>query len=257
MNAPYGPPQPGPYGPPPQYGRPPYGPPPQPPRKSNTGKILMISAAVFVALVVAAVVAVTTLVGTVANKVGNIAGGTGAGCDAVGTDDVDAALGGKYDLIQLGGGIGAMAAPVLDTRVLADASTTCWAVESGNNDGGRLARIARYSGGDAAARFVKERAAANGATEDRGNGLSVSTDGYFGGDVQAGDQAFCTTGDPLGSAGALVRRGDTLIYVSTTAAGDGAASIPQIGVGSDGSISFATDKANCDKAVALAARVKQ
>lgn len=257
MNAPYGPPpQPGPYGPPP-YGRSPYGPPqppPGPPRKSNTGKILAISAGVFVVLVVLAVVAVSSLIGSVADKVGNIAGDTGVGCDAVATADVDAALGGKYDVIQLGGGIGAMAAPVLDSRVLADAAT-CWAVESGN-EAGRLARVARYSGGDAAARFAKEKTAAQGTTEDRGNGLSVSTEGYFAGDVQAGDQAFCTSGDPLGSAGALVRRGDTLVYVSTTAAGDGAASIPQIGVDDSGKMTFASDRANCEKAVALAAKVK-
>ncbi len=274
MNAPYGPPQPGPYGPPPQYGAPqygapqygppaggpppygppPYGPPPQPPRKSNTGKILLIVLGVFLVLVVGAVIAVSALIGSVANKVGDIAGGTGVGCDAVSTDDVDAALGGTYDVIQLGGGIGAMAAPVLDSRVLADAPT-CWAVESGNSSG-KLARVARYSGGDAAARFAKERTAAQGTTEDRGNGLSVSTEGYFAGPVQAGDEAFCTSGDPLGSAGALVRRGDTLIYVSTTAAGDGAASIPQIGVDDSGTMTFATDKANCEKAVALAAKVK-
>jgi hypothetical protein len=157
-------------------------------------------------------------------------------------------------VIQLGGSIGGLAAPVLDSRVLADAPT-CWAVESGNG-AGRLARVARYSGGDATARFAKEKTAAQGTTEDRGNGLSVSTDAYFAGDVQAGDQAFCTSGDALGSAGALVRRGDTLIYVSTTAAGDGASAIPQIGVDESGKITFATDKANCDKAVALAAKVK-
>ena len=62
--------------------------------------------------------------------------------------------------------------------------------------------------------------------------MSVSTDGYLGKDVQAGDEAFCTTGDLLSSAGALVRRGDTLIYVSTTAAGDGAAAVPDVNLGS-------------------------
>ena len=141
-------------------------------------------------------------------------------------------------------------------------STACWptppptAGPSRADEAGRLARVARYSGGDAAARFAKEKTAAQGTTEDRGNGLSVSTDAYFAGDAVAGDQAFCTSGDALGSAGALVRRGDTLIYVSTTAAGDGASAIPQIGVDDSGRISFATDKANCDKAVALAAKVK-
>ena len=277
MNAPYGPPPPGygpqgpggqgpppggpygppPYGPPPPggpYGPPPYGPPPQPPRKSSTGKILAISAAVLVVLIVVGAFALSRLVGTVANKVGGLAGGTHTTCDAVSTDDVNAALGGTYDVIQLGGIVG-MAGPVLDSRVLADAPTSCWAVESGDG-GGRLARIARYSGPDATARFTQEKAAAKGTTEDRGNGLSVSTEPYIGADVRAGDEAFCTTGDMLGSAGVLVRRGDTLIYVSTTAAGDGAASIPQIGIDGNGRTTFATDKVNCDKAVALAAKAR-
>lgn len=278
MSAPYGPPQPGPYGRPPQYpphpqyGPPQYGPPqygpspqggtgappPPPPRKSSTGKILAICAIVLVVLIAGGVFAVSRVVGTVADKVGGLAGGTSATCAAVSTDDVNAALGGTYDVVQLGGAIGGLTAPVLDSRVLGDAPVSCWAVQSGSDttgDGGRLARIATYTGADATARFAKEKAAAKGTTQDQGNGLSVSTDGYLGPDVQAGDEAFCTTGDMLGSAGALVRRGDTLIYVSTTAAGGGAASIPQIGVGDNGSAAFSTDKANCDKAVALAAKV--
>ena len=60
----------------------------------------------------------------------------------------------------------------------------------------------------------------------------------------------------LGSAGALVRRGNTLVYVSTTAAGDGAASIPPIGLGENGAPSFSTDKGNCEKAVALATKAR-
>jgi hypothetical protein len=268
MNAPYGPPPPG-YGPqgpggygpsqggpqgaPPPYGQPPYGQPPRPPRKSATGKILGISALVLVVLVVGGVFAVSRLVGTVSDKVGGLAGGTSATCDAVSTDDVDAALGGTYDVVQLGGAIGGLTAPVLDSRVLADAKVSCWAVENG---AGRLARIATYSGSDAPARFAREKAAAKGTSEDRGNGITVSSDPYLGADVQAGDEAFCTTSDMLGSAGALVRRGDTLIYVSTTSAGDGASSIPQIGVGENGAVVFATDEANCEKAVALAARVR-
>ena len=121
-----------------------------------------------------------------------------------------------------------IAGPALDSRVLADAPTTCWASEDKD---GKLTRIARYQGADAAARFAQEKERAKGSTVDKGNGLSVSTEGYLGKDVQAGDEAFCTTGDPLSSAGALVRRGDTLVYVSTTAAGDGAAAVPDIKIG--------------------------
>lgn len=249
-----------PYGPPPGYGPPPYGPPPQPPRRSSTGTILAISAIVLVVLIGAGVFAVSRLVGTVADKVGGLAGGTSATCAAVSTGDVNAALGGTYDVVQLGGAIGGLTAPVLDSRVLADAPVSCWAVESGNSadgsGGGRLARIATYTGPDATARFAKEKAAAKGTSEDRGNGITVSTDGYLGPDVQAGDEGFCTSGDMLGFAGALVRRGDTLIYVSTTAAGGGAASIPQIQAGDNGAITYPTDAANCQKAVALAAKAR-
>ena len=121
---------------------------------------------------------------------------------------------------------------------------------------GKLARIARYQGADAAARFAAEKAKAKGTTEDRGNGLSVSTDPYLGKDVQAGDEAFCTTGDPLSFAGVLVRTGDTLVYVSTTAAGDGASAVPQIdfGAAQSGRIGFKTDEANCNLAVQLAVK---
>jgi hypothetical protein len=71
----------------------------------------------------------------------------------------------------------------------------------------KLSRVARYDGGDAAARFAQEKQKAQSGS-------------FLGKDVQAGDEAFCTTADESSSAaGALVRRGDTLVYVGTTAAG--------------------------------------
>lgn len=252
--------------PPPGYpgGQPPptrrYGPagPPPPPPRSNTGKIVAIVLVVFVVLVAGGIFAVYRFVAGVSDRV---VGDSGAGCSVVSTADVDSALGGRYEVFQLDGAIGAIAAPVLDTRVLADPTTTCWATEAGSaQTAGRLARIATYTGPDAAARFAAERQQAGGATEDRGNGLTVSTPGYFNKEVDAGDEAFCTTGDmPLASAGALVRRGDTLVYVSTNAAGGGAAAIPDIrlepGGGPTDALRFGTDDANCDLAVRLAAKV--
>lgn len=247
----YGPPQYGSpqYGPPP--GRPPYGPPPQPPKRGSTGKVVAIVVGVVVALVLLGGFAAFRLAASVAEGVGGATAGVDTACAAVPTADVNAALGGTYDVVQLGR-LSGVAAPVLDARVLPDAPS-CWAVESG--DGGRLARIARYSGADAAARFAAEKTAAQGITEDKGNGISVSSEPYFAADTAAGDEAFCTTGDFIGSAGALVRRGDLLVYVSTTAAGDGAASIPEIGLDSDNTITFATDAENCKRAVALATKV--
>lgn len=237
----------------PHSGQPGYGPPPggPPPRRSSAGKIIAIVVGVFVVLIVLAGVVVWQFVSGVANQVGGLTEGVATGCDAVSTADVDAALGGSYEVIQLGG-LSDLAGPILDGRVLADAPT-CWAVENG--EGGRLARIARYSGPDAAQRFATEQKTAMGTTEDRGGGISVSTESYFGGATRAGDEAFCTTGDFTASAGVLVRRGDQLIYVSTTAAGDGAASVPQIELGAEGT-TFATDKANCALAVTLAEKVR-
>ncbi|GAA3235383.1 hypothetical protein GCM10017691_32690 [Pseudonocardia petroleophila] len=249
----YGPPQQH-GGPPQQYAPPQHGAPPPAPRRRGPGRALVVVGIVVVVLVVLGAVAVNRLVTGIGESVGGLAGGTG--CDAVSTEAVDGALGGSYDVVQLGA-LGAVAAPVLDSRVLADAPS-CWAVESG--DGGRLARIARYSGPDAADRFAAERAAAMGTTEDRGGGITVSAAAYFNKDVPAGDEAFCTTGDFTASAGVLVRTGDLLVYVSTTAAGDGAESIPDIEFdpagGASDAIRFGTDDANCDRAVALAAQVR-
>lgn len=248
---PYGPPQGPPPGFPPQA---PYGAPPgPPPKKSSVGKIVAIVAVVLVALLALGGFLVWRAVSRVVDSVGGLADGAGADCSAVSTPDVGAALGGDWTVFQLGG-LSSIAGPVLDTRVLPDASVNCWATQEKD---GKLARIARYQGADATTRFAAEKQRAKGTSVDKGNGLSVTSDGYLGKDVQAGDQAFCTTGDPLASAGALVRRGDTLIYVSTTAAGAGAASAPDIDLGSPsgGGVTFGTDDANCALAVKLIEKV--
>jgi hypothetical protein len=250
----YGPGAPGGYGPPPM-GPPqqPFAPPPPPPRKSSAGKIIAIVAIVLVALLAVGGFFVYRAVSGVVNSVGGLADGAGASCSAVSTQDVDAVLGGDWTVFQLGG-FSSIAGPVLDSRVLPDAPTTCWASQDKD---GKLTRIARYQGADAAAQFAAEKQKAKGSTVDQGNGVSVSSDSYLGKDVQAGDEAFCTTGDMLASAGALVRHGDTLVYVSTTAAGDGASSVPDINLGgsSTNQVSFGTDDANCALAVKLIEKV--
>lgn len=233
---------------------PPPPPPPSPPRRSNTGKIVAIVVVVLVVLIGAGGFFAYRAVTSVA---AGVTGGAGGDCPAVSKDDVDSVLGGNFDVISMGG-VGSIAAPILDSRVLPDAET-CWAVQAGQGDTdlGKLARIARYSGGDAAARFQTELTKAKGTSEDRGNGITVSSSAYFAKSVQAGDEAFCTTGDGTSAAGALVRRGDLLVYVSTTAGGDGG--IPQIQFDPDAdpgaAVGFATDDANCDLAVKLAEKV--
>ncbi len=252
----YGPPPgafgPPPQGPPPGYRPPPYGPPPGPPKKSSAGKVVAIVIIVLVALLALGGFFVYRAVSGIVGSVGGLADGASAECSAVSTADVNATLGGEWTVFQLGG-LSSIAGPALDSRVLPDAPTTCWASQDKD---GKLTRIARYQGADAAARFAAEKDKAKGSTVDKGNGLSVSTEGYLGKDVQAGDEAFCTTGDPLSSAGALVRRGDTLIYVSTTAAGNGAGAVPDINLGSGNQVGFATDDANCVLAVKLIAAVR-
>ena len=166
------------------------------------------------------------------------------------TSDVNAALGGQWTVFQLGG-LSQIAGPALDSRVLADGPTTCWASEDKD---GKLSRMAHYQGPDAAARFAQEKEPAKGSTVDKGNGLSVSTEGFLGKDVQNGNKAFCTTGDPLASAGALVRRSNTLVYVSTT--GRRAHRMPVIKIGEDNQIGFGTDDANCALAVKLIGAVE-
>lgn len=146
-------------------------------------------------------------------------------CSLVAEADVVAVLGDESWLVR---DIGAVVTRAYDSRVLAAVPTSCAGTTP---DNGKLVRIARYQGGDAAARFVEEKQkAARGAA----NGP------YLGSVVQSGDEAFCTTGSRTAtagsSAGVLVRRGDELVYVSTTAAGD-------------------DDGANCDLSLKLVAKV--
>ena len=148
-------------------------------------------------------------------------------CSLVATQDVAAVLGGEgWTVLDTG----AIVQRVYDSRVLAGVPTSCSAT---NSDNSKLARIARYQGGDAAAKFAEEKQKA----------LSGGDKGpYLGKEVQAGDEAFCTTGNKTltagSSAGALVRSGDTLVYVSTTAAGEAP-----------------DDSANCDLSLKLIEKV--
>jgi hypothetical protein len=139
------------------------------------------------------------------------ANGAASPCSLVASQDVVTALGGEgWTILD----VGSTVTRAYDSRVLQGVPTSCLATDSGNE---RLARIARYQGADASARFAEEKQKAS-----RGDAKGP----YLGKEVQAGDEAFCTTGSKTttagSSAGALVRSGDTLVYVSTTAAGDGA-----------------------------------
>jgi hypothetical protein len=211
--------------------------PPSPPRKSSTGKIVAI---VVVALVVLGVggFALWKTFGAQSSSAGVAAGSNGSdgsagtndapsSCSLVATEDVAAVFGGEgWTVLDSGSGV----LRAYDSRVLAGVSASCIATDSLN---AKLARIARYQGSDAAARFAEEKQKASHGGEDGP---------YLGKDVQAGEEAFCTTGSKTitagSSSGVLVRRGDTLVYVSTTAAGESA-----------------DDSANCDLSVKLIEKV--
>ncbi|MCX7619865.1 MAG: hypothetical protein N2037_03345 [Acidimicrobiales bacterium] len=177
-------------------------------------------------------------------------------CDFIDTGGIESVLGGKYSLIQLGG-VTKIAVPALDARVLAD-GTTCWASpeSSTNNEQNLTVRLARLETTDAAARYQQELARAKGIEEDRGGGVTVGSESYLNKEVNAGDEAFCTTGDLAGSSGVLVRRGDTLIYVSMFGDLDAnGASGVSLEPG-DSKIKFAADDRHCELAQKIAAKVK-
>lgn len=243
-----------PMAPPPQMAAPPqmgaapvggpgYGPPPA----SKGGKGCMIALIVVVVLLVGGAAAAYLGLRWVGNQVdnGNVFGKTE--CDAISTQALDSTLGGKYDVIQLGG-ITSIAGAATDIRVIPDAKS-CLATSQGTSDSnGQNVRIARYEGSDAASRFQAEKTKAKGTVEDRGNGLSVESSSYFNKDVQAGDEAFCTTSDLALSSGALVRKGNVLVYVSMM----GGNSMPSFdttpSAGQTPTVKFTGDDRNCELA---------
>lgn len=209
--------------------------PPPAPKKSGGRDVVVV-------LVALGMVAVLILGGLyfafrwVGGKFGDAVGGVG--CGFVAESEVNSALGGTFELVELGA-LTSIVGATVDGRVLAEAPT-CVGTEVGTGDEDtRLVRIARLRTSDAAVRFQQERTLAQGVTEDRGGGLTVSTSSYFHRDVvDFGDEAFCTAADLALRGGVLVRRGDVLVYVS---------------LGSIGSLF--DDERNCAEAQRLAARV--
>lgn len=136
-------------------------------------------------------------------------------CPIVSTEQLKPILGADTEAHPLSGLIDATVGMALDKRVLANAQN-CWVGASGNADAtpqpgatldlnftGGFGRIAKYSGGDAGSVFAQEKANAQKGS-------------YFAVDVpNAGDQAFCTAwSDQYPATGALVRKGNDLVYVS-------------------------------------------
>ena len=189
----------------------------------------------------------TKKVDSLANPLSALAGATG--CPLLSDRAAARVLGGEMTLIPLRG-FAAIAGIALDNRVLPDADSCMFAPKDSRN--GRIGRVARYKGSDAAAVFANEVAKAKGLTQDPGNGTNASPlDNYYGKSVELDDEAFCTAVGVPPLSGVLVRKGDTLVYVSLLPTG---AQLDKI-VGGDVTSASGLDDENCALAQDVAAAV--
>ena len=205
--APQGPPPSGAWGAPPPAGFAPGGaapggvPPnwvaePAPPAKGNgclkacliVGVILVILAAIFIG---GLILIGGRIAGSITENIDS--NGNLKECPFVSNTTLDSVLGSGVEASPLTGFFDATLGLVLDKRVLPSADD-CWLTTENSTDANSaLGRIARYQGGDAAAMFQQEQKNAQPTSTDQGNGLSVETEGYYGGPVTGvGDEAFCT-----------------------------------------------------------------
>lgn len=209
-------------------GTPPGGWSPQPVAPSGSSGCLKV----IVILVVLGAILVALLVGGLAlfaNRIADSVGVNGDGtigkaCTFIDNAALSDALGSKAEALQLTGFYDATIGIILDKRVLPDAED-CWITADQATPTGR---IAKHVGGDAASVFQQERQKAAPTSQDQGGGVSLTSSGYFGGNVAGlGDEAFCTGLSPTMQAGVLARKGNTLVYVSLSGPADG--SQPNLG----------------------------
>jgi hypothetical protein len=209
---------------------------------SGCAKAVLIGAAVLGVLAIVAVGALVIGAKWLSDNVDEVFGGD---CTLLTKERASQVFGREVDAFGLGTVTDAVVGLALDKRAL-DGEPSC-ALSSSTDS--FIARIARYTGGDAARKFRADRASANPQTEDRGGGLSVTREGWYGYDVEGlGDEAFCTTADLSGAVGVLARRGDTVVYVSIT---DGAAIASAGGdlkATADGKL---ISRSSCDRAAAV------
>ena len=126
-------------------------------------------------------------------------------CPIVSSAQLRTVLGPDTQASPLSGLANSTIGATLDKRVLPNADN-CW-VGSGTSGNsaqatGAFGRIAKYSGSDASSVFDQERSKAQS-----GNYFAVDVPG-------AGDKAFCTGWSAYPATGALVLKGNDLIYVS-------------------------------------------
>ena len=215
-------------------GGPPVGWAPAPASSGGSGcvKGCLIVAAIGVVLIIVGVIALMVFVQRFAEDMGINPDGTVAECALISSGELSNALDGSAEALPLGGIVDATVGRLLDKRVLPDAED-CWIATESSATG----RIARQVGGDASGAY---RTALDAAR----------TGGYYAGDVSEGDEAFCTAVSEAGSFGVLVRRGDTLVYVSLI---DPAIDSSGFGANEDGEL---TSAATCTLAARVASRVR-
>jgi len=243
-----------PLGNPPFDGSPPFGAPAKRGISSGVKAALIIGLALVLGLggcAVAASVLIarsTKKVDSFANPLPALAGVTG--CPLLSDRTAARVFGGEMTLIPLHG-FPAIAGVALDNRVLPDADSCMFAPKDSAH--GRIGRVARYKGADAVTVFANEVAKAKGLTQEHGNGngTNVPSDAYYGKTVELDDEAFCTTAGASPLSGVLVRKGDTLVYVSLLPSG---AQLDKI-VGGDLTSAVGLDDENCALAQDVAAAV--
>jgi hypothetical protein len=175
-------------------------------------------------------------------------------CPFLTNDQARAVFGEGVDTLSLSG-LNELLEITADNRVLADAPSC---LVRNTSTSGTVARVARYEGADGAAVYDRELETAGGVSEDRGGGLSVETDDYRRDQaVTVGDEGFCTSMSITGASGALVRKGDVLVYVAVqpqvdVSAETGGAEGPEVDVDAQG---LFDDEANCTKGQELAEKV--
>ena len=231
--APQGPPPAGAWGAPPPAGFAPGGaapggvPPnwvaePAPPAKGNgclkacliVGVILVILAAIFIG---GLILIGGRIAGSITENIDS--NGNLKECPFVSNSTLDSVLGSGVEASPLTGFFDATLGLVLDKRVLRERRRLL----ADHRELDRRELGLRV--GSPATRAVTLRRCSNRNSRtpspprtDQGNGLSVETEGYYGGPVTGvGDEAFCTDTTLAGQGGILVRKGDTLVYVSLMA----------------------------------------
>ncbi len=154
----------------------------------------------------------TVVVGTIlSRKISSTSMDLAAGCEFLSASTATSALGSGQGLIPLKG-LAKLAGVALDNRVLSGAPSCL--LSPTDTKSGYTGRVARLQSADAAKLFKTEVDKSHGTKVDKGGGLTVESEGYYGSAVEVGDEAFCTTGGMPPSSGILIRKGDTLVYVS-------------------------------------------